>query len=77
MTEQPAEDFRPGESLVERQIRLAMERGEFVDLPGAGRPIEDLDEGYDPLWWVKKWAQREGVTAAEVHRMLAERNRRD
>ena len=77
MTEQEADDFRPGESLVERQIRLAMERGEFADLPGAGSPIEDLDEAYDPLWWVKKWAQREGVTAAEVHRMLADRKGRD
>ena len=77
MTEQLADEFRPGESLVERQIRLAIERGEFADLPGAGNPIADLDEAYDPLWWVKKWAEREGVTAAEVHRMLAERNQRD
>jgi hypothetical protein len=77
MTDSEAEDFRPGESLVERQIRLAMERGEFADLPGSGRPIEDLDEAYDPLWWVKKWAEREGLTAAELHRMLAEARKRD
>ena len=77
MTERSPEDFRPGESLVERQIRLAMERGEFANLPGAGQPFDDLDEAYDPLWWVKKWAEREGVTAAEVHRMLAERRQRD
>ena len=77
MNERTPEEFRPGESIVERQIRLAMERGEFTDLPGAGRPIEDLDDAYDPLWWVKKWAEREGVTAAEVHRMLTEAKRRD
>ena len=78
MSQAPPDDgFRPGESVVERQIRLAMERGEFADLPGQGRPIEGLDETYDPLWWVKKWAEREGVTAAEVAGMLAERKRRD
>jgi hypothetical protein len=69
--------FRPGETIVERQIRLAMERGEFADLAGKGEPIEGLDETYDPLWWVKRWAEREGVTAAEVAGMLADRKRRD
>ncbi|MCP4243175.1 MAG: DUF1992 domain-containing protein [bacterium] len=43
-----------------------MERGEFSDLSGRGEPIAGLDESYDPLWWVKRWAEREGVTAAEV-----------
>lgn len=73
----PEDEFRPGESVVERQIRLAMGRGEFADLPGQGQPIEGLDEAYDPLWWVKRWAEREGVTAAEVAAMLAERRQRD
>ena len=73
----PEDEFRPGESVVERQIRLAMERGEFGDLPGEGQPIDGLDETYDPLWWLKRWAEREGVTAAEVAGMLAERKRRD
>jgi hypothetical protein len=71
------DEFRPGESVVERQIRLAMERGEFADLPGKGKPIEGLEESYDPLWWVKRWSEREGVTAAEVAAMLADRQRRD
>ena len=74
---QSEDDFRPGESVVERQIRLAMARGEFADLPGAGEPIEGLDETYDPLWWVKRWTEREGVTAAEVAGRLADRKRRD
>lgn len=74
----PEDDaFRPGESIVERQIRLAMERGEFADLPGYGKPIEGLDDTYDPLWWVKKWAEREGLTAAELHQMLKEHRARD
>lgn len=77
MSEASPDDFRPGESIVERQIRLAAERGEFDDLPGSGKPIEDLDDAYDPLWWVKKWAEREGLSAAEVHRMLREARQRD
>ena len=73
MTDAKQDEFRPGETVVERQIRLAMERGEFADLPGYGRPIEDLDEGYDPLWWVKRWTEREGITAAEIADLLKER----
>lgn len=49
------------ESFIERQIREAMESGAFDDLPGAGKPIEDLDRPYDPDWWARKWAQREGL----------------
>ena len=33
----------PPESPVEKQIREAMERGEFDDLPGAGKPLEGLE----------------------------------
>jgi hypothetical protein len=44
---------------VERQIREATERGEFDDLPGAGKPIPDLDEPHDELWWVKGKLRRE------------------
>lgn len=73
MTDAASEEFRPGESVVERQIRLAMERGEFSDLPGQGEPIEGLDETYDPLWWIKRWTKREGVTAAELAELLKER----
>ena len=47
------------ESPVERQIRLAMERGGFDDLPGAGKPLPGAGEAYDPLWWVKAWVERE------------------
>lgn len=45
-------------SLIERRISEAMERGEFDDLPGAGRPISDLDAGYDPAWWAKRYVER-------------------
>jgi hypothetical protein len=46
-------------SLVERQILEAMERGEFDDLPGSGRPIEELERPYDPGWWARRWVRRE------------------
>jgi Domain of unknown function (DUF1992) len=46
-------------SWVERQIREAAERGAFDNLPGAGRPIPDLDKPHDELWWVKQKLRRE------------------
>lgn len=50
------------ESWVERQIREAEKRGEFDNLPGAGKPIEGLDRPHDELWWVKKKLQRENIS---------------
>ncbi|GAB3247276.1 DnaJ family domain-containing protein [Nocardioides dilutus] len=46
---------------VDLQVRQAMERGEFDDLPGAGKPIPDLGEHHDPDWWIKKLVEREKV----------------
>jgi Domain of unknown function (DUF1992) len=50
------------ESFVERQIREAMERGEFDNLPGAGKPIPDLDKANDEQWWIRQKMRREGVS---------------
>jgi hypothetical protein len=47
------------ESVVDRQIREAQERGDFDNLPGTGRPIADLDQPYDENWWVKGLLRRE------------------
>jgi hypothetical protein len=47
---------------VERQIREAMERGEFDNLPGAGKPIADLDKAHDELWWIKQKLRRENLS---------------
>lgn len=52
------------ESVVEQRIREAMERGEFDDLPGAGKPLPTAGEPYDEMWWVKKFIAR-GRTAEE------------
>jgi hypothetical protein len=49
-------------SWVERQIQEAMERGEFDNLPGAGKPIADLDKPHDELWWVKDKLRRENLS---------------
>ena len=51
----------PYESVVERQIREAQERGEFDNLPGAGKPLKGLGESDDPDWWVRQLVQREGL----------------
>jgi hypothetical protein len=45
------------ESIAERKIREAMERGEFDDLPGQGKPLKLGDR--DPNWWVKGLLERE------------------
>lgn len=48
------------ESPVDRAIREAQERGDFDNLPGAGRPL-DLGDLNDPDWWVKRLAARENL----------------
>ncbi|WP_210503104.1 DnaJ family domain-containing protein [Nocardioides xinjiangensis] len=48
-------------SWVDLQVRQAMERGEFDDLPGQGKPIADLGVEHDPDWWVKKLVERENI----------------
>ncbi|KRE43772.1 J-domain-containing protein [Knoellia sp. Soil729] len=53
------------ESWVEKQIREAQERGEFDNLPGAGKPLSGLDDP-DPDWWVKKMMAREGLKMSDA-----------
>jgi hypothetical protein len=50
------------ESWVDRQIRDASDRGEFDDLPGRGKPIEDLDQPADEMWWIRRKMQRENLS---------------
>lgn len=50
------------ESWIEGQIRQAMERGEFDDLPGAGKPLPDIDRPHDEMWWVREKLRRENVS---------------
>jgi hypothetical protein len=61
MTERkpPGIDF---ETWVDKQIRDAADRGEFDNLPGAGKPLPEQGAPDDELWWVKSYLRREGVS---------------
>ncbi|MEU4695652.1 DUF1992 domain-containing protein [Nonomuraea dietziae] len=69
------------ETLIDRQIREAQERGEFDNLPGAGKPLPDRNEIADELWWVKRKLAEENLSMPlppslalrkEVHAALAQ-----
>jgi hypothetical protein len=47
---------------VDLQIQQAMRRGDFDNLPGAGKPIKGLGAQHDPDWWVKQLIEREKIT---------------
>ena len=46
------------------RIRLdqAIARGEFDDLPGAGKPLPGLTGTHDPDWWIKGLIERENLS---------------
>ncbi len=48
----------PFESWIDQQIRLAAEKGEFQNLPGEGKPLENFD-ARDPDWWIKQKMKEE------------------
>ena len=50
------------ETWIDRQVREAMDRGEFDNLPGAGKPLRGIDDPYDEMWWVKDKLRRENVS---------------
>jgi hypothetical protein len=50
------------ETWIEAQIRVAREQGAFDNLPGAGKPLPNLGQEHDPLWWVKQFLQREQIS---------------
>jgi hypothetical protein len=58
----PAQRMEQQTLWVDLQVRRAMERGEFDDLPGAGKPIKGLGSTHDPDWWVKNLVERERIT---------------
>src|SRR3954467_9011765 len=47
---------------VDLQVKRAMERGEFDNLPGAGKPLGDLGSPHDRDWWLKKLIERERIS---------------
>jgi len=50
------------ETWIDAQIRVAREQGAFDNLPGAGKPLPNLGQEHDPLWWVKQFLQREQIS---------------
>ncbi|MEV5834812.1 DnaJ family domain-containing protein [Nocardia sp. NPDC052112] len=47
------------ESWIDKQVRVATERGEFENLRGAGKPIPNSVD--DENWWLRSYLRREGV----------------
>jgi hypothetical protein len=47
---------------VETAIQQAIRRGDFDDLPGAGKPLTGLDGRHDPDWWMRRKIEREQLT---------------
>jgi hypothetical protein len=57
-----AQRMQQKDQWVDLQIQEAMKRGDFDNLPGAGKPIEGLGSTHDPDWWLKKLVEREKVS---------------
>jgi len=53
-----------------------MERGEFDNLPGAGKRLASLDQPRDEMWWIREKLRREEVSylppALELRRQVDE-----
>jgi hypothetical protein len=49
------------ESLIDAQLRMAQERGDFENLPGSGKPLPKTHSPEDELWWIKDYVRREGL----------------
>ncbi len=47
---------------VETVIQQAIRRGDFDDLPGAGKPLPGLADHHDPDWWIRRKIQTEKLT---------------
>ncbi len=47
---------------VETAIQLAIRRGDFDDLAGAGKPIEGLGTHHDPDWWIRRKIETENLS---------------
>lgn len=44
---------------VETAIQQAIRRGDFDDLPGAGKPLEGLGDRHDADWWIRSKIETE------------------
>ena len=62
MTERKPPGTRAGRRGSTRRSGVAREQGAFDNLPGAAKPIPNLGQEHDPLWWVKQLVQREQIS---------------
>jgi Domain of unknown function (DUF1992) len=53
-------------SWIDQQIGEAQERGEFDNLPGAGKPLPRRSGADDGLTWVRELLRREGLPTDEL-----------
>lgn len=65
------------ETWVDQAIQQAQRQGAFDDLPGAGKPLKNLESSGDPDWWVKGLIEREklDMTGAMPTAMVLRRER--
>ncbi|MGO4593169.1 DUF1992 domain-containing protein [Leifsonia sp. 2TAF2] len=63
------EEANPGQptmeqraQIIENSIQQAIRRGEFDNLPGAGKPLPGLTGTHDPDWWIRRKIEREQLT---------------
>jgi len=49
-------------AFIETAIQVAIRRGDFDDLPGAGKPLEGLGTNHDPDWWIRRKIEQENLT---------------
>jgi len=62
---------------VDTVIDQAIRRGEFDDLPLAGKPIPGLTGTHDPDWWLKSVIEREQLTGLGPPAMLLKQEDRE
>jgi hypothetical protein len=58
----PAPTSQQRAAIAEAALQQAFRRGEFDNLPGAGKPLTNLHEVHDPDWWIRKKIEREQLT---------------
>ena len=54
------------ETWIERQIRVAQERGDFDNLPGVGKPLPGLENSGDEMDWLARKFKDENVDIATL-----------
>jgi hypothetical protein len=54
------------ETWIDAQVRVAMEEGAFDNLPGAGKPLPNLDQDFDLSIWVRQLVQREQLSISSM-----------